>query len=295
MIYECELMPHEFQSQGEKPAVEERKDRLRILVAEDSPTNRLVAAMNLEQTGYVTEIVDNGLRAIQALEEKDFDLALMDVFMPEVDGLEATRIIRQRECGSGRRIPIIAMTATDTQEHRERCLEAGMDGIVFKPVNGDELRRVIAPVLPRIRAARAQDSRRGERSNVSPPVDLAEALDVVDGDVGLLRDVVAMFLQEYREQVTALEEALVCQDAPGVESAAHRLKGVLGNVGGMPARDLARRLEAVGEQGQLGGGAVTVLEELKAEIERVVAFYSDPGWERNILGDASNPSFDNLV
>ena len=127
----------------------EQKPLLRILLAEDSPTNQLIATYNLEQAGYVVEVADNGRKAVQALRERDFDLVLMDVFMPEMGGLEATRIIRQQEQASGQRIPIVAMTGTDTQEQRQKCLVAGMDGFVSKPVTLDELHEVIAPLLSR--------------------------------------------------------------------------------------------------------------------------------------------------
>ncbi len=124
---------------------------LRILLAEDSPTNQLLVTYNLEQAGYVVEVVDNGQKAVRALEEQDFDLVLMDVFMPEMDGLEATQIIRQKEQGSERRIPIIAMTGTETQEHRQKCLAAGMDGFVSKPVTRNEFDATIASLLPQNR------------------------------------------------------------------------------------------------------------------------------------------------
>jgi CheY-like chemotaxis protein len=129
--------------------INEQKSALRVLLAEDSPTNQLIAKFNLEKAGYVVEVVDDGKKAVQALEEGSFDLVLMDVFMPEMDGLEATRAIRQREKGSGRRVPIVAMTGTDTQEHRAKCLEAGMDGFVSKPVTADEFHKVLASLLPR--------------------------------------------------------------------------------------------------------------------------------------------------
>lgn len=130
------------------PDIDENKSALRVLLAEDSPTNRLITTYNLERAGYVVEVVGDGQKAVQALEEGNFDLVLMDVFMPEMDGLEATRVIRQQEQGSERRIPIIAMTGTDTREHRAKCLEAGMDGFVSKPVTLGEFREVIASLLP---------------------------------------------------------------------------------------------------------------------------------------------------
>ena len=128
--------------------MEEKKSALRVLLAEDSPTNQLIATYNLEQAGCVVKVVDDGQKAVQALEKEDFDLVLMDVFMPKVNGLEATRVIRQREQDSERRIPIIAMTGTDTREHRAKCLQAGMDAFISKPVTLGEFREIIASLLP---------------------------------------------------------------------------------------------------------------------------------------------------
>jgi two-component system sensor histidine kinase/response regulator len=181
------------------------------------------------------------------------------------------------------------MTTTDSQERREQCLEAGMDGLISKPVDPDELHRAIEPLLPQsremARGPQVRERRAVSKPQSTRPVDLDGALEVVDGDVDLLRDVVEMFSEEYPTQVEALREALARQDALGVESAAHRLKGILSNVGGLTARDLARRLETMGEEGKLDGGA-QVLGELDAEIERVVRFFSEPGWEQDAPGRA---------
>jgi len=256
---------------------------LHILLAEDSPTNQLIAVMNLEQAGHIVEVVDNGRKAVQAMEEEDFDLVLMDVFMPEMDGLEATQLIRQGQSRTERRVTILAMTATDTQEHREKCLEAGMDGFMSKPVTAEELVMVIGPLLTRTEGARTRERQAAKKAQSAQTVDLNAALEVVDGDIELLRDVVEMFLQEYPAQIETLREALAQQDAPGVESAAHRLKGILGNVGGIAARHPAHYLETMGEEGELDGGEIA-LQELEGEIARVAAFFSKPGWEQGVLG-----------
>jgi CheY-like chemotaxis protein len=119
----------------------------RILVAEDNPTNQKVALMILKRLGFRAEAVSSGVEAIHALESMPFDLVLMDVQMPELDGFSATRIIRESEAGHGRRIPIIAMTAHAMRGDREMCLEAGMDDYIAKPVQPAELARVIDRVL----------------------------------------------------------------------------------------------------------------------------------------------------
>ncbi|MCP4543320.1 MAG: response regulator [Chloroflexi bacterium] len=139
------------------PEIQENSSALRILLAEDSPTNQLIATYNLEQAGYVVEVVDDGQKAVQALGEGDFDLVLMDVFMPQMDGLEATQVIRQQEKDSGCHVPIIAMTGTDTLEHRAKCLKAGMDAFISKPVIISEFHEVLASFLPSHRNPRVRN------------------------------------------------------------------------------------------------------------------------------------------
>jgi HPt (histidine-containing phosphotransfer) domain-containing protein len=166
------------------------------------------------------------------------------------------------------------MTAFATQDYREKCGEAGMDGYVSKPVSPDELHKAIEPFL-----SQKRDVQVAEEPPSRPPVDLDEALEVVDGDVDLLQAVVEMSLGECPEQLELLREALAQQHAPGVEATAHRLKGVMGNLGGLVARDVAQRLETMGEESKLDGG-LAALKELEKELKRVAAFYSEPGWEQ---------------
>jgi signal transduction histidine kinase/DNA-binding response OmpR family regulator len=275
--------------QAARPNVE-RVIQLQILLAEDSPTNQLIAVSNLKKAGHTVTVANNGLKAVQAFEEKGrrgersfFDLILMDVAMPEMDGLEATQAIREKEKTLGGHIPIIAMTAFTTKEYHEKCLECGMDAYVSKPVRIDELNKTIEPFLPRepeapaIVAAPAA-SPVVEASALSPVV-LREALEIVGEDVDILRDAVAISLEEVPGQLQELEDAMARQDANGVEAKAHRLKGVMGNVGAMLAREVGQRLETMGNQSNLAGGP-DVLKTFKKEIGRVIAFYSDPAWEQ---------------
>jgi two-component system sensor histidine kinase/response regulator len=126
----------------EKSASSERLPRLRILVAEDNPINQKLASRMLEKRGYRVTLVSNGKEALAALEETNFqghDLVIMDVQMPEMDGLEATAFVREKEKETGRHLPIIALTARAMKGDRELCLAAGMDGYISKPVRGQEL------------------------------------------------------------------------------------------------------------------------------------------------------------
>jgi PAS domain S-box-containing protein len=279
---------------------------LQILLAEDSPTNQLIAVSNLKKAGHTVTVANNGLKAVQLFGDKGrcgdrslFDLVLMDVAMPEMDGLEATKAIRECEKALGGHLPIIAMTAFTTKEYHEKCLAAGMDAYVSKPVRMDELYKVMELFLsPRTESSGMVETCRpgtweeqSKEAAAPSPVVLAEALEVVGGDVDLLRDAVSMSLEEIPDELAALKEAMAQQDASDVEAKAHRLKGVMGNVGGMVARQIAQRLETMGEQGDLFGGldSVTALEK---EIEHVTAFYSDPTWEQLARREACEESGD---
>ncbi|MBV9123331.1 MAG: response regulator, partial [Planctomycetes bacterium] len=127
--------------------VRERDRRLRILLAEDNPVNRRLAVLLLKNQGHAVEVAASGKEAIEALDRGPFDLVLMDVQMPEMDGFEATAVIREKEKGTGRHIPILAMTAHAMMGDRESCLEMGMDGYISKPFQEKELRQAIADAV----------------------------------------------------------------------------------------------------------------------------------------------------
>jgi two-component system sensor histidine kinase/response regulator len=122
--------------------------RLRFLLAEDNPINQRLAVRLLEKQGHSVVVAGNGKETLRALEHQEFDVVLMDVQMPEMDGLEATAAIREREKGSGKHIPIVAMTAQAMKGDRELCLAAGMDGYVAKPIQPERLWQAITEILP---------------------------------------------------------------------------------------------------------------------------------------------------
>jgi len=131
-------------------SLRESRGKLRILLAEDNKVNQMVAARLLEKRGHTVVIVENGRDALEALDEPrsgGFDLILMDVQMPHMDGLEATGIIREREKSSGAHVPIIAMTAHAMKGDEQRCLAAGMDGYTSKPIDVEQLLATIDGVL----------------------------------------------------------------------------------------------------------------------------------------------------
>jgi signal transduction histidine kinase/DNA-binding response OmpR family regulator len=235
---------------------------LRILLAEDNVAAQLVGKRTLEKSGYVVQVASNGREALQMLEASKFNLVLMDLEMPQMNGLEATRVIREREAESGQHIPILAMTAYATKEDQEKCLEAGADGYLAKPVRPEKLRGALACFLLPGRDAQ--------------PVNLDEALEAVDGDEELLREGVRLFLEyDYPRHLEALRKGLERKDAQAVKAAAHGVKGAVGSFGGRAAYDAASRLETMGRRGDLSD-AQGMLEELQAEVGRFADFFAQP-------------------
>jgi signal transduction histidine kinase/CheY-like chemotaxis protein len=236
---------------------------LRILLAEDNLAAQLVAQKTLEKAGHTVRIANNGLEVVRAFEETSWDLILMDLEMPQMDGLEATRFIRQKEMQLGSHIPILAVTAYALKEDQDKCLEAGADGYLSKPLNPQKLC-----------SALEQFTLAPEVKSVGELVDLSAALEVTGGDRDLLLQAVSVFLQQdYPRQLNDLKEGVARRDAPLVRKAAHGIKGALASFGSRPARDVALRLETMGRQNDLGE-APRALIELEAEIDRFAAFYA---------------------
>ena len=236
---------------GETPAAVTRSSdgpRLRILVAEDNLTSQLVARKTLEKMGHTVAMASNGLEASQKVEQSEFDLVLMDGEMPIMDGLEATRQIRKKEAGSGRHIPVIAMTAYAMKEDRNRCLEAGMDGYLSKPAKPEEINAVIHELF-------LAEGTSPDRA-VAPAVDMDDAMKLFGDDRELLSEAADVFLeQDYPEQLANIRDGL---------------KGAARSLGGSALGEVALRLEMAGREGDL-----TQAETLLAEIERETARFAD--------------------
>ena len=268
-----ELPAQETEKEPERaiPAATIERVGLHVLLAEDNLAAQLVGKKTLEKAGYTVQIAGDGLGVLRLLEEREFDLVLMDVEMPQMDGLEATRAIREREAESSQHIPILAVTAYAAKEDQERCLEAGVDGYLSKPVSPEKLGAAIERFLSPDGAGDA-----------APPVDLAVALEATNGDKELLLEAVKLFLErDYPRHLEGLRAGLVQQDARAIKRAAHGIKGVVDSFGGRAARDAALRLETIGRKGDLNG-AQSALAALEAEIERFAAFFAPPEPSRKI-------------
>lgn len=230
---------------------------LKILLAEDGLANQKLAVGLLEKWGHQVVVANNGVEAVAAFEREPFDLILMDVQMPELDGLEATARIRQLEEFRSGRVPIIAMTARAMKGDRERCLEAGMDGYVSKPFRRGDLYDAIAPIF-------AQPAVEGhETQTLSDAVDWSAALAHVEGDPELLSAVIATFLDEAPSLMRQIQHAIERHDLAAVQRDAHTMKSSLRMFGGHRVLGLMTRLEAASRDLR-GETARTVFDEFLA-------------------------------
>ena len=257
---------------------------LHILLAEDSLVNQKLAAALLEKHGHTVRVATNGREAVAALQAEQFDLVLMDVQMPEMDGLEATAAIRAREKATGTHIPIIAMTAHAMQGDRERCLAAGMDGYIAKPFRAQHLFEVLDSVLGT--AAEPTVS----MEPVSLPAEAlnwSEILRATGGDEDLLKTLVDTFLEEAPRLMEAIRQAVDAGDGKALHLAAHTLKGSVRYFGANPAFEHAYQLECMGKAGDLHSAPAT-LAALEAEIEKLTPelehFTEDVQADKSILG-----------
>ncbi|MEI6670104.1 MAG: response regulator [Acidobacteriota bacterium] len=248
--------------------------RARILLAEDNATNQLVALGILKKLGLRADAVGDGAEAVRALETLPYDLVLMDVQMPEVDGLEATRQIRQAE-GPQRAVPIIAMTAHAMQGDRERCMAAGMNDYVTKPVSPAALAQALDKWLPH--APGPHTAAEGAGAGPAPAAaasaemtvfDKADLLERLMDDEDLVRTVATAFLSDFPQQFAALNVHLDKRDVPATQRLAHSIKGAAANMGANAMRSVAADLEQSARRGDLAAVRAG-LPDLTAQFTRL--------------------------
>jgi CheY-like chemotaxis protein/HPt (histidine-containing phosphotransfer) domain-containing protein len=245
--------------------IESTTRSLRILLAEDGLVNQQVAVGLLEMRGHSVHVANNGKEAVAALEHQAFDIVLMDVQMPEMDGMEAVAAIRLREQRTGGHVPIIAMTAHAMKGDRERCLRAGMDGYVAKPIQPDVL---YAAVEALAQAAVSPDPAAIATKKADNVVDLVAALNRVRGRPESLKKLAGLFLAESARLLPEIREALGQRDDVNLRRAAHTLKGSVACFVAKPAAEAALRLEIMGRDNTLEG-AEEAYTALVLEIDRV--------------------------
>jgi two-component system, sensor histidine kinase and response regulator len=255
--------PLTIQPVPESPPFQRAAEPLRVLVAEDNPVNQQIAVRLLEKRGHLPVVRGSGREALATLEAEPFDVVLMDLQMPDMDGIEVTRAVRKREQRGGRRLPIIAMTAHTMKGDRERCLAAGMDAFVPKPVNPAELFQALESFTssePEPAAPAAQ-----EQSTGDTVVDYPEVMARFGGDAEFLTSSLDLFRGRYHEMLAEARQSLAERDFTRLERAAHSMKGSVGNFGAKAAMQAARNLERIAKDKDAGR-----CEECCASLEREI-------------------------
>ncbi len=240
---------------------------LHILLAEDQPVNQLLAVRILEKRGHSVMVANNGEEALELLARESFHLVLMDVQMPKMDGFETTRTIRLQEKSSGQHVPIIAMTAYAIKGDRERCLKAGFDEYLSKPIASlslyamvEKMLRSAAPSLGSISEIPAKPP----ESDVAIPVwDRSAALARVDGDEGFLRELAALFVENCPRLLAQLAAAIQDLDPIAIAKAAHTIQGNVASLNATASYEQTRLLEEKAKVSELED-----IEPLQAELQR---------------------------
>ncbi len=250
---------------------------LRVLVAEDNRVNQAVATRMLQKMGHTVAIAGNGIEALELVAGTDFDLVLMDLQMPEMDGITATKKIREQELETKRHLPIVAVTAHAMKGDRERCLEAGMDGYIPKPISARQVEDAIRKYARR----EIVNSEFGQthapeliaaNARASKDWDACEVKARLGADEKLLGELVEIFLSETPGQLAELRHALANGDAGQVGEVAHSLKGELSCLGMAELSECARQLEEMGRSRELkrADEVISLLEERIFDVWRVM-------------------------
>jgi two-component system, sensor histidine kinase and response regulator len=253
-------------------SLREPAQKLHVLVAEDNAVNQAVILRVLEKIGHSAVLAHNGKEALALAFSQKFDLVFMDVQMPEMDGLAATQAIRQREKSGATHLAIFAMTAHAMKGDRERCLEAGMDGYITKPIRFSDIEKTLSSFSGTQAAVPT-----GPSGKIPGKIlwAKAEAPARLGGDEDLLRELCQIFLEESPVLLQELRQAIVDADPEAVMRAAHSLKGELGYLGAAGASQAARELEDMGHENNLSRAAET-LDVLEQEMAGLQLALKDP-------------------
>ncbi|RJO65000.1 MAG: response regulator [Myxococcales bacterium] len=222
----------------------------RVLLAEDNLINQKIVSTALEKRGHKVAVANNGLEALSWLENDAFDLLLLDIQMPELDGFNTCIEIRQREQGTGKRLPIIAMTAHALQGDRERCFDVGMDGYISKPVDPDDLIRIIETLDTERNAPRLPAAAPGEDGK--PAFNEAALLRRVENDAGLAVEFTRLFVDETTKHIDDLVRWARKADMAKTERLAHMIKGSAASIGAERLSEAASTIWRAAVAGQVG-------------------------------------------
>lgn len=255
---------------------------LSVLLAEDTPANQKVVTTMLKKRGHSVTVAQNGREAVELFKQHEFDVVLMDVQMPILDGFQATSVIRALERGADTMTPIIAMTAHAMRGDREKCLEAGMDAYVAKPLDVKQLLGLIESVAEdrSAGATNGQDQAQEHEpvqepeqeetfgTNSTPIIDYAGAMKRLGNDAALFQEFIVYYDEDAKQLVLEVEEAIQAQATGDLHRAAHNLKGLASNLGAQRVVNAAYSLERIGKNNELDR-ATEALRLLKSEMERL--------------------------
>ena len=251
----------------------------RILVVEDNSVNRKLAVALVQKWGFIALVACDGREALTILDRERVDLVLMDVQMPVMDGLGATRAIRGQEAESGGHLPIIALTAHAYASDRAKCIDAGMDEVVTKPLDHQVLYETILRLLPEgdegdsgaVASAASADLMApagAATKSHTPQFDRQDAMGRVDGDIQLLEEIAILFLDSCEEWLADLRRGLADSDAAVIERVAHTLKGSAASIGARPLVEAALRVEGIGASLDLAEADAAV-RDLESRFEKL--------------------------
>ncbi len=247
----------------------------RILIAEDNAVNQKVSRRQVENLGYRADVVENGVEALEALSKIPYDIVLMDCQMPQMDGYEATKEIRRRE-GTNKHTVIIAMTANALEGESEKCLAAGMDDYISKPVNVEELQRLLERWQPSAQNLEnfADTNQNSPVDSISPPVDMEQLQDAASGDEDLMRELIELYLQQMSEGLEKLRSSAKAGAPDEIKRLAHTLVGGSATCGMAAVVPLLRELENT-DYADLSIDALPIIIQLEEQLERVKAFLQE--------------------
>jgi len=272
---------------------------IRILVAEDNPTNQEIALAILEGAGIVVEIANNGKKAVEALQRSRFDAVLMDIQMPEMDGYEATKIIRKDS--RFKSLPIIAMTAHAMKGDEEKCLEAGMDGYVSKPISQDRLFHTIwksmehekkVPYYKEPEALKDRDITVAQTEDLPerlPGINIQDALGALNIEKAVFKHILIGFLKNNKESANKIRDTFDKKNWELLVQLAHSLKGSAGSIGADELYKAAQELETAGREGAPTSALIDRVETALNQVLESLQMLADtskteplPGKERGV-------------
>jgi len=247
-------------------------DQLKVLVVDDDELNQRMMRLILTREGHHVHIACDGMDALQLVQEHEFDIILMDLQMPVLDGIETSRRIRERENG-GRSAYIVALTASYLPEKGQELFEAGIDNYIAKPFDVEHLRQMLNYGLDHRKSRRHSAAESGDShsvNNVLMSIDFKSGILLVGGDEEIYRELLADFIEKLPEKYKRIEQAFVEQDRESLSRAAHNIKGVSSNLGALQLNEYAGRLEKQASEGYTFDALEGIVREIKDILQKFI-------------------------